>query len=147
MRIFVDSNYLCTLHNPEDSQHQKAKKIASFLKKKNPELFISNFIFLEAVTVISQRVNRREAILLGRYLLNKEIIKIIHLTPALNGQTWETFQKIKNKNMSFVDASILVLINEEGIDYLLTFDQEHFKNLRKIYHFKIFPSDQDNFLI
>lgn len=140
MRLFVDSNYFCALYNPRDSQHRKAKKIAKALKQEKPSLIISNFIFLETVTIISQRVNKKTAIRLGKHLIDDEKIKIIHISPQLNKQTWEIFQKIKNKNVSFVDASILTLLSAEGIKNLLTFDSDHFKTLKRYFRFKILPS-------
>lgn len=40
--------------------------------------------------------------------------------------------------MSFVDCSILTAMDAEGIDKLLTFDQEDFAPLRKKYRFSLF---------
>lgn len=139
MKLFIDSNFFCALYNPSDSQHQKAVKIAGILKKENPSLFISNFIFLETVTIISQRVGKQTAVQIGNHLMDESKVTMINVNSQLNQQTWEFFQQIKNKNISFVDISIPVVLSAEGIRNFLTFDTDHFKILQKHFPFKFFP--------
>lgn len=139
MKIFIDSNFFCALYNPVDSQHQKAVKIAAILRKENPLLFISNFVFLEVVTIISQRIGKQAAVQIGGHLMDENKVKMININPQLNRQTWEFFQQIKNKNISFVDVSIPIVLSAEGIKNFLTFDVDHFKILQRYFPFKLFP--------
>ncbi len=139
MKLFIDSNFFCALYNPADSQHQKALKIAGILRKKTPLIFISNFIFLEVVTIISQRIGRQAAVQIGGHLMDENKVKMININPQLNRQAWEFFQQIESKNMSFVDVSIPVVLSAEGIKNLLTFDADHFKILQRYFPFQFFP--------
>lgn len=138
-RIFVDANYFVALFNPYDSLHKKAFTIASALEKGNSTLIITNFVFLEIVTVLSQKRGRAVAVEAGNYLLSVPTITTIHIDEALNGDSWNIFQRIAHKDISFVDCSILAVIRAESIPTLLTFDITDFKRLQKEYRFRIFP--------
>lgn len=136
-RIFVDSNFFVALFNPEDSQHRKARTISNQFPKNNFTFVISNYIFLEITTVLSQRVGRGVSILTGKYLINTSEIEIIHINSTLHERSWQIFQQIKRKNMGFIDASNLTIMTTEEIHELLTFDVEDFAPLQKQYHFSL----------
>lgn len=135
----MDANYFVALFNPYDSLHKEAFAIASALEKENPALIITNFIFLEIVTVLSQKRGRTVALEAGTYLLSAPTITTIHIDEALNSNSWNIFQHIAHKDISFVDCSILAVLRAESIPTLLTFDTSDFKRLQKEYHFKLFP--------
>jgi predicted nucleic acid-binding protein len=137
-RIFVDSNYFIALFNFQDSLYRKARKTARSLDAKRPQLVISNFIFLEVTTVLSQKRGKSVALEAGRYLAKSSFIEIIHIDEFLHQQTWEIFQAIKYKDISFVDASTLAVLRVEGIAELLTFDIEDFKKLQKNFRFRLY---------
>lgn len=137
-RLFIDSSFFVALYNPLDNQHQKAIKIAKGLEgNKELEPIISNFIFSETVTILSQKVSRRNAVAAGTKLSSGN--SLIYINQLLEQKTWEIFQKIDRKNMSFVDCSILAIMQLEGINSLLTFDGKDFKSLQKVYSFKLYP--------
>lgn len=135
-KIFTDTNYFIALYNPTDSQYLKAKNISN--KLVDVEIIISNFIFLETVSVFSQRVGRKEAIDLGKHLLEDENIHLVHVDRKLQSSAWEIFCETKKKNTSFVDCSTVVIMKAERINSLLTFDQEDFAPLLKKHHLKLF---------
>lgn len=137
-RLFVDSNYFVALFNPSDTLYQKALKIAKKIDKKDIFLVISNFIFLEIITILSQKRGRRVAIETGEYFLSNPKIALIHIDQLLQGQSWNIFKQIKSKDISFVDCSIIAAMKSEGIDELLTFDIEDFKRLQKNYRFRLY---------
>lgn len=136
--IFADSNFFISLFNPSDSVHQKAIKIKKQLNKKRVGLIITSLIFLEVVTVFSQRVGRKEAILVGKKLLDDERVRVIHIDEGFQARAWKIFRGIARKNTSFVDCSILAVMDAEGIEKLLTFDQEDFAPLRRKHRFSFF---------
>lgn len=136
-RIFVDSNFFVALFNPEDSQHQKAKTISAKFPKSDFSFIISNYIFLEITTVLSQRIGREVSILTGKYLLDTAEIEIIHINTILHERSWQIFQQIKKKDMGLIDASNLAIMATEEVRDLLTFDFEDFAPLQKQYHFSL----------
>ena len=138
--VFVDSNYFIALANPEDSQYEKARKVTEELKKNDNTLVISNLIFAEVVTVVSQRRGRGSAVVTGEFLNSDPSARVVHVSPAFQTESWRLFKEIKNKDISFVDASIIATMRAEGIQTLLTFDVTHFKPLAKEYRLKLFKS-------
>lgn len=136
-KVFVDSSFFVALYNDLDNQHQKAKKISQKLLEEDPESFISNFIFSEIVTIISQKVSRKAAVEAGLDLPLGN--GLIYIDPYLHQKTWEIFKKIDRKNVSYVDCSILAVMQHLGITTLLTFDTTDFKSLQKALKFKLFP--------
>lgn len=138
-QVFADSNFFIALFNPSDTLHAKAIAISQKLAKEKPKFYISNFVFLEIVTVLTQKVSRKAAITLGEHLIKDQQLKIIHINQRLNKLTWEIFKTLKRKNISFVDCSLLTVMRAEGIKKLLTFDKEDFTRLRKKYRFSFYP--------
>ncbi len=137
-KIFVDSNFFIALLNPQDTLNTKAITISSKIKDESPSLVISNFIFLEIVTILSQRIDRKTAITFGNHLLQDNQIEILHINESLQEKCWKAFQKMDKKNISFVDCSILAVMEAEKINTLLTFDLEDFVSLKKIYKFDFY---------
>ncbi|MDP3724922.1 MAG: PIN domain-containing protein [Nanoarchaeota archaeon] len=135
--IFADSNYFIALFYPKDAQHEKARKIARALDAGECPLVISSFVFLEAVTVASQRGGKEVGILVGESLMNNPKVRIIHVDLVLQEKSWRVFQEIKQKDVSFVDASIIAVMKDEGIRKLLTFDTKHFAPLAKRYRLSL----------
>ena len=125
-KIFVDSNYFIALFNSQDSLCKQAEAMSQKLYTEDSSLVISNLIFLEVVTVLSQKRGRRAGIEAGIHFLTHPLLEFIHIDETLQEDTWRIFQQIKSKNMSFVDCSIIAVMNTEGIRELLTFDRKDF---------------------
>jgi predicted nucleic acid-binding protein len=136
--IFVDSNYFIGLFNPQDPLSNNANRISRELEQKHAPIFISNFIFLEITTIISMRAGREIARETGKYLLSAPQIHTTHIDEALQQRTWDIFQEIAQKNISFVDCSIIAAMQELDIAKLLTFDTKDFKQLQKKYKFSLY---------
>ena len=137
-RIFVDSNYFVALFNPSDTLYQKAIRIAKKIDKEKISLAISNFIFLEVITILSQKRGKKVATDICQYFLSNPEIKLIHIDKSLQKDSWSIFKVIKNKDISFVDCSIIAAMKSEEINEILTFDKD-FEKLQKIYRFKLYP--------
>ena len=118
--LFVDTNYLCALYNKSDSLHEKAKSISPSLHEFS--MAISNFVLLESYTVISQRVSKNFAIAFKEDMYNEKYYSIYWMQKSLEDEVWDIFRSIKDKNFSYVDASILAVMKKEKIGHLLSFD-------------------------
>lgn len=137
-RVFADANYFVALFNPADSLKAQALAVAQDISDSGITLVISNFIFLEIVTILSQKADRAISIGAGQYLLKNKRIEIIHIDEQLHQQTWELFQKVDHKNISFVDCSTLVILQAENISRLLTFDHTDFAKLKRYQRFSLY---------
>lgn len=139
-RVCVDSNYFIAYFNLSDGQHQRALEIGRKIGTDRIRIVISNYIFLEVVTVLSQRAGKKTARFAGTYLIESPSIEIVHIDPQLHNESWHLFQNVEQKNISFVDCSTALLIEHENIQSLLTFDETDFNLLQKHARFQFFSA-------
>lgn len=130
MAVFLDTGFLLALKNKDDKNFQTAQSwMRRFLKNEFGEIFTSTLVFNELVTLALVRIKRSDlAINLGNYLLKSRKIKIISLTDDDFKESWESFQKYKEKRLSFTDNSILTQCRRLNCKFLATFDK-HFIGL------------------
>ncbi len=133
--VCIDSNFVIAVSNPLDCLHSEAVA-ASKLVANNKHL-ISNLIFSEFSTVISQKMGRPSAITTGNKLLNSSLTKFVLIDHPLFISSWEIFSQLKRKNISFVDCSILAVMRRFKIKHLLSFDHADFAPLQKEFGFKL----------
>ncbi|TSC97166.1 MAG: Uncharacterized protein Greene071421_552 [Parcubacteria group bacterium Greene0714_21] len=137
-QLFVDSNYFIALFNERDTLAQKARSISEELDIRPTTLVISSLVFLEIVTITSMRAGRKIAKEAGASLLSRQDIRVIHVDEAIQNEAWNIFQETEEKNISFVDCSIIAAMKAEDISTLLTFDRADFTALQKQYRFSLY---------
>ncbi len=139
--ILVDSNFFIALYSEFDSLHSPALTVSTVLEKTKQQMIITNFVFHEIVTILSQRQNRHLAVETGNALMAHPFIRILFINELLHKLTWEIFEGIRKKNMSFADCANLAVMQYENIDTILTFDREDFAPLQKQYRFKLYTTE------
>jgi len=130
MGIFLDTSGIVAVRNEDDINHEKAKTIMkSILKTKYGACYTSDYVFDEAVTITLVRTKKMElAVDVGNYILkSKSIIKLFTSMDDFY-EAWNLFLKYKDKKLSFIDCSILSLVNRLKIEYIFSFDK-HFDGL------------------
>lgn len=124
MTIFADSSALISLFNPVDSNNQRAisisKKLTGF------HILISNYIFAETVTILSQRVGKPEAVAAGEKIKND--FTYVEIKNDIEELSWQIFKEQTSKNVSYVDCTIFALYRKGIFDKAFSFDQEFKKN-------------------
>lgn len=132
--IIVDTNVICALYNPKDSLYEKAQEIKPLFTKYKP--LVSNFILLETYTILSQRISKEFSIGFGERIRERHFYAIVWIDQKLEENVWTIFKSIKDKNFSYVDASILAVMKKEKISRLLSFDKG-FEELQRQFNFKL----------
>ena len=130
MAVFLDTGFILAVKNKDDRNFQTAQSwMRRFLKNEFGEIYTSTLVFNELVTLALVRIKLPDfAINLGNYILKSRRIKLISLTDADFKNSWEIFQKYKNKRLSFTDSNILTHCKRLNCNFLATFDK-HFKGL------------------
>lgn len=123
--IFIDANAFVALADTTDSNHHQALTLSKILKKKNYRLCSSDFAFGEAVTVISQKLGHRKAIIWIEEFLQSNII-IERNSPKREGRAIEFFRQATTKNVRFTDCLNMAIMEERGIKEIFSFDK-HYK--------------------
>jgi len=131
--IFIDSDAFIAIAKEDDINHDKAIHILNRLLGQTVSFVTSNYVFSESVTVISQRVGHKEAVVFAN---NLKSTKSPFLIERINEETEDLalsiFTKQVSKNISFVDCTNMALLNRLSIDYIFSFDKVYKKNGYKL---------------
>lgn len=120
MTVFGDASAIVSFYDSSDSNHKKAQKLA--IQFSTDKFIISNFVFAEIVTILSQRMGKQPAIIAGNELITA--YTIVKLTTDIETLAWEIFKKQTSKNVSFVDCTTFALYQKGAFDKAFTFDND-----------------------
>lgn len=128
MRLFVDTSAWLALNDKNDQYHNRAVAKISDIKKFRIELFTSEYVIDESITLIRYRISHQAAVTFGDSLLKSSIVSIIDVTQEDRLKAWEVFKRYGDKELSFTDCTSFVLMRNLKIHKAFTFD-EHFKQI------------------
>lgn len=127
--IFVDTDAFVAFVKKDDSNHKKAVKLFEAMEKKPVMFTTSNYVFSEAVTVISQRVGRDVALdFINELKSPANAYDIKWVTEEIEMQAIEKYKQQTSKNVSFTDCTNMVMLDTYGIDSIFSFDSIYKKN-------------------
>lgn len=128
MKIFLDSSFIISLVNENDSLHEESLKYLHLIDEN--ECYISNLIINEVITVIGNKIDLKTA--MSTFDLLNDIFHIIeeYELKDFNSRTMLLYEKYGAK-LSFTDCSIIVNMHNHEIENLLSFDKE-FKKVKDI---------------
>lgn len=124
MTIFVDASASVSYFDCQDQNHLKAVALSKRFGRN--EIVISNYVFAETVTILSQNAGKEVATDAGNYIQTN--FSIIRVSPEMENLAWEIFKKQKSKNVSFVDCTTFALYQDGAFDKALTFDSDFKSN-------------------
>ncbi len=127
LKIFVDTSAFVSLQDKSDPNHEKAGKFALKLQELNAQLYTSSEIIGEALTVIARKLGKSQALQFYRGYL-KSGIEEIFISARLNESTKKLFFTVKSKNISYIDCSNVIAMENAKIKSIFAFDQD-FKKL------------------
>lgn len=119
--VIIDSNVWIAFLNKNDSNHKRADEIFNKLVDKREKIIITEYVLLEIVTVLSQKVGKKIANQFIEIAGNTKRIEIISSSADFLDEVLAFYLKQKNKNLSFVDYSLLYLSGQYEV---LTFDKK-----------------------
>ena len=128
MKIFLDSSFIIALVNDNDSLHERALEYLELTESN--ECYISNLIINEVITVIGDKLGLEIAV--SAYGLLISVFNIVNEYDLadFNSNVMLLYETYKTK-LSFTDSSIVYIMEEKGINNLLSFDKE-FKRVKSI---------------
>ncbi|GEM_PF-4477400 len=123
MKFLLDTSYLFALLDNDDSNYLMSLKFREKISREGGRLFITPFLFEEAITLVSYRLGKTPAITIARELLADEYA-IIPFSPFQKQRAFDIFTSVISKNFSFCDALTLAAAEEEGVDVIVSFDAD-----------------------
>jgi len=92
------------------------------LRGEHGEIYTSDYVMDEAVTLMLRRTKRIElAINVGEYVLRSPRIRKLRVSEDVFNAAWEKFKSLR-KPMSFTDCTSLALVEKGGIGRIASFD-------------------------
>ena len=127
--IFVDTDAFVALAKSDDANHARAVHILDGLTRRGVLFRTSNYVFLEAVTVISQRVSHDAAMSFIQTLCAPASpFPVRWVTEELHARAVRIFSAQTSKNVSLVDCANMALMQEEKMEAIFSFDSIYKKN-------------------
>jgi predicted nucleic acid-binding protein len=129
--IFLDTNLFVAFANRKDRDHARAVQLFERVRKGEfGQPYTSDYIFDEALTVTLVRTGKvANAIKIGKLILGAKeeaipvLAKVLRVDEHLFSESWRNFERGKLRDLSFTDQTILSLMKEHSLDYLLSFDK------------------------
>lgn len=127
--IMLDTSFVVAYFNTRDQNHDLAVKTAKILANQNSELYLTDYIFGETVTVSLVKLkNLKLAIHIGKIIL--ESCNLLHIEKYIFEHAWKIFSGQKLR-LSFVDCATIAAMQSQKIQKIATFDGD-FSNIKGI---------------
>ncbi len=123
--VFVDSNVFIGILNAHDALHERSVALWKKLQERQYRVVLSHFIVSEVVTVLSYRSHKQDALYFAQsiYFDNNHEVDIVRLDETLELRALEVMRSASSKNISFVDASNIAIMETYGIKQIASFDK------------------------
>jgi predicted nucleic acid-binding protein len=122
MRPFADTGAWCALYDRSDIHHARASAFLKELKRKKAQLITSDYVLDESLTLLRFRVGHKEAVDLGRWVLQSPLVKLINVDEKTWQSAWEMFVRYDDKGFSFTDCTSFAIMQQLGLLNVFAFD-------------------------
>ena len=125
-KVFIDTNVFVAINDDRDSTHKRALDLLYKLNEAKVNYFTSSDIIGESLTVISQKLGKKQA---TEFLKDVKVIaEEIFIDENIHYAARKFFKRVKSKNVSFIDCSSVIAMKRNKIKVIFSFD-ESFKSL------------------
>lgn len=125
VKFFIDTDVLVALNDSSDSQYKKALDLLEKISELGLSSYISTNVLLETLTIISQRIGKKQSLNLLDELRSGKYT-IIHPDEKIVLQAEEIFRSVISKNISYSDCLSFAIMKTYNIKWVFSFDI-HFK--------------------
>lgn len=121
--LLLDTSFLVALANERDAHHEAASVLQEEVDAGRWDtLVLSEYVFLETVTVLMARRDLPFARRFGEGLLRAREVELVPSSQHFL-DTWAAFRNQGAAGLSFADANIAVIAKARGITDVATFDE------------------------
>ncbi len=130
MKMFLDSSALFAW---ADASSQAGAAVESYVRTHQPQLVLTNLVFVETISLITKRIGKRVGITFGQHVLRSQIMTIIVIDEALQQAAWHVYAKYRDKTFDMIDAASFIVCEQRRIKDVLTLDR-HFTQMGYTVH-------------
>jgi len=124
MRLFIDTSAFYAIMDAGDDFHGRAKDYFSEIMGKDISLSSSNYVIIETITLVQNRLSISAARLFINDIL--PVINIHHIDEDIHDIAINNLLSLSDSKISMVDFTSFKLMRDLEIDSAFTFDR-HFK--------------------
>ena len=134
MKAFIDTGGFAAIYYKRDPFHGQIVSSWETALSERWQLYTSNYVVSETVTLLRGRSNHAEAVRFGESLGSSAVIRIVRLSEMHEHGAWEIFKKYADQDFSFTDCTSFALMRDLHIPMAFAFDR-HFR----VMGFEILP--------
>jgi predicted nucleic acid-binding protein len=116
--VIVDSNVVIAYFHTEDAHHERA--VSEMNQLESTRIILTEYVLLEVATLLKQKIGTPQGQKIIATLLHTENIQVLPSTEFFIA-TMSSFVASKDKHLSFVDTSLLLLSKRTPV---ITFDKK-----------------------
>lgn len=130
MSVFIDTGVFFAQHDSAAARHEAATNaMQTVLAGGLGRPYTSDYVIDEAITLTRKRTGSYDAAwTIGQRILGRggypDRIELQQTTPELFEETLETFETYRDHSLSFTDANTIAIVERDGIDSVLSFDDD-----------------------
>ena len=121
-KVFVDTNVFVALRDDRDPTHLRARELLTKLAEAKVIFVTSSDVIAETATVLARKLGKGQS---SEFLKSIGSMAIeIFVDEKLHQATRRYFQRVRSKNISFVDCSSVMVMRSNKIRYVFGFDDD-----------------------
>jgi len=129
--IILDTSFIVSYYNIRDENHEKAVELMrDITNRKYGNLYITDYIFDESVTVILIRLKSLFKTTIIGELIRKST-EMLEIERDSFEEAWKLFKRQKKTAFSFTDCTTLNTMEIKNVKNIATFDED-FKKIKGI---------------
>ena len=122
-KVFIDTSAFYALMDRSDSYHQSAGKIWAHLLDTGYDLKTSNYVTVETLALLQNRLGFEAADIWSRDILG--IVETIWIDEVLHNLAFEIWLSLGRRKLSLVDCASFVAMRNAEVEKVFVFDK-HF---------------------
>jgi uncharacterized protein len=124
LAIFVDTGLWIAWMDERDQWRQDAMRGMAILKAQRRSLVTTNWVLAEAYTGLVDRIARGAIARLRAMVEGSTLIRVIWIDRLIEELAWRKFLQYDDKNVSMVDCTSFVVMEQLGLSTAFTFDRD-----------------------
>ena len=125
MKVLVDTSAFYALEDESDAHHGNAMVLRDGLLAHRFQLFTTNLVLSESITLLGMRLGARHASRFADNAYGSDRLRVLRLTEDVERATLERYRRYADGTLSFTDASLIEMADRWNIDRSFAFDR-HF---------------------
>ncbi len=139
-RVFVDSGIFIAAFNRRDSNHENGKSLLDMIGNEFKIAYTSDFVLNEIVSRLIKdirkgRLKKKKFVnQIEEAIQDSALMRLEHVSERLVATAKACFKEYRDKYLSLTDWTIAVMMEELGIETLMSFDDD-FDTIKEIEEF------------